>query len=83
MFALDESELGQTSLVTHSINTGEYPPIKQQPRRTPFRHKEKISQFINDMLEKKVIQPSSSVQASPIVLVPKKDGTQRFFVDYR
>ena len=83
VFALDESELGQTSLVTHSINTGDHPPIKQQPRRTPFCHKEKISQLVNDMLEKKVIQPSSSAWASPIVLVPKKDGTQRFCVDYR
>ena len=33
IFALDESELG---LVQHSINTGEYPPIKQPPRRIPF-----------------------------------------------
>ena len=35
------------------------------------------------MLEKKVIQPSSSAWASPIVPVPKKDGTQCFRVDYR
>ena len=83
VFALDESELGHTSLVTHSINTGDHPPIKQQPRRIPFCHKEKVSQLVNDMLEKKVIQPSSSAWASPIVLVPKKDGTQRFCVDYR
>ena len=83
VFALDESELGQTSLVTHSINTGDHPPIKQQSRRTPFCHKEKISQLVNDVLEKKVIQPSSSAWVSPIVLVPKKDGTQHFCVDYR
>jgi hypothetical protein len=28
VFALNESELGQTSLVTHSINTGDHAPIK-------------------------------------------------------
>ena len=35
-FALDDSELGHTSLVQHTIDTGDHPPIKQQPQRTPF-----------------------------------------------
>ena len=38
---------------------------------------------LKQMQEDKVIQPSSSPWASPIVLVQKKDGTLRFCIDYR
>ena len=35
------------------------------------------------MQESKVIQPSTSPWASPVVLVRKKDGTLRLCIDYR
>ena len=40
IFAIDESELRHTTVVKHSIETGEHSPIKQCPRRTPFVHRE-------------------------------------------
>ena len=82
IFALDDSELGCTSLVRHEIDTGECPPIKQHFRRVPFIHREKIAQMMNEMLEHGIVRPSKSAWASPMVLVPK-DGQLRFCTDYR
>ena len=83
VFALDDSELGRTSLVQHAIDTGDHPPIKQQPRRTPFIQRKKISKLIDEMQHRGVVQPSASAWTSPIVIVPKKDGTSQFCVDFR
>ena len=83
VFALESSELGTTGVVTHSIETGEQRPIRQQVRRTPFALRAKVDTLIQEMLEQDVIEPSGSPWASPIVLVRKKDGGVRFCVDYR
>jgi hypothetical protein len=42
-----------------------------------------IYQQIEKMLEDRIIEPSTSEFASPIVVVKKKDGQPRFCVDYR
>ena len=83
VFALDSSELATTDVVAHSINTGDHRPIRQPVRWTPFALREKVDKLVREMLEQKVIEPSESPWASPIVLVQKKDGGVRFYVDYR
>ena len=42
-----------------------------------------VSRQLLEMQKNKVIEPSSSPWASPIVLVRKRYGTHRFCVDYR
>ena len=79
----EKGELGRTSIVHHEINTQDAVPIKQTPRRLPGNRRQEVHQLLDKMLEQKVIEPSRSPWASPIVLVRKKDGTTRFCVDFR
>ena len=58
-------------------------PIRQRPRVLP-RYLEELSETeIRKLLELGFIQRSKSPWASPIVAVPKRDGTVRICIDYR
>ena len=76
-------DLGRTSIVSHEINTSGTRPIHQHPRRLPLSQRVEAEAEIANMLQRGVIEPSSSPWASHIVLVCKKDGTTCFCVDYR
>lgn len=57
--------------------------VKVRPYRYPQIQKEKIEIMIKEMLVEVIIQPSNTPFSPPIVLVKKKDGTWRFYSDYR
>lgn len=72
-----------TSFAVHRIDTGEHPPISVPPYRVPPGKKEIMRKEIDKMLAEGVIEEADSEWTSPVVLVPKKNGTIRFCVDYR
>ena len=83
VFSLTEGDLGTTQMVKHRIETGNVLPIRQQPRRnSPWKHDE-IERQVADLLHQGRVTESSSPWSSPVVLVAKKDGSQRLCVDYR
>ena len=83
IFSVGDTDLGRTSVVQMKLDTGDHPPVKQKPYKTPFAERPMVERQLDDMLEAGVISPSNSPWASPIVVVPKKDGSKRLCVDYR
>ncbi|KAL0173946.1 hypothetical protein M9458_029914, partial [Cirrhinus mrigala] len=74
---------GQTNVLSHDIHTPPGIIIRQRPYRVPEARRQAIEEEIQKMLKLGVIEPSWSPWSSPIVLVPKPDGTLRFCNDYR
>ncbi len=74
---------GQTNIIQHDIQTPPGVIVRQRPYRVPEARRRAIEEEIHQMLKLGVIEPSRSPWSSPIVLVPKPDGTLRFCNDYR
>ena len=58
-------------------------PFKEWYRRIPLYQYEKVKKHLQEMLDIGAIHRSTSPWASPVVLVCKKDGSLRFYIDLR
>jgi hypothetical protein len=82
IFAGDSEDHGWTNKVYHRIDTGEALPIRQHPMRLPLAKRAEVSEMLEDMQRRGILEESDSSWSFPIVLV-RKDGKLRFCVDYR
>lgn len=82
-FANDTCPFGRVHDHVHSIDTGDARPLYQAPRRESPSARATVREEVQKMLQAGAIRPSKSPWASPITLVPKKDGTTRFCIDFR
>ena len=83
LFATENSELGSTGLIKHSIDTQGKGPLRLRPYRTGRKQKEELERQIKEMMATNVIQHSTFPWAAPVILVEKKSGELRFCIDYR
>ena len=66
------------------IDVGIARPIAQRVRKVAPQFREKLADLIKGLLSAKIIQPSTSPWASPIVIIVKKNGVDiRLCIDYR
>ena len=78
-----DGSLGECSVICHEINTSTTRPISAVPYRQSPATARIVQKQVAEWLAIGVIRPSCSPWASPVVVVPKKDGSMRLCVDYR
>jgi len=61
----------------------EGPPVARPPYRQGEEKQKETREKVKDLLEKGVISESDSAWSAPVILIPKRDGTTRFVIDYR
>ncbi|XP_075779924.1 uncharacterized protein LOC142827821 [Pelodiscus sinensis] len=77
------AEPGQTTLIHHHIETEPRKTVCERVRPVPRRMWETVRGEVQKMLQWGVVEESFSEWRSPIVLVPKPDGSLRFCIDFR
>ena len=74
---------GRTDRIQHDIKLLTSEPIRTKGYSIPYKMRSVMETEIQDMLDLGLTEPSISPYSSPIVLVPKKDGSVRFCIDFR
>ncbi len=74
---------GLTSLIQHDVVLKPDATVRRLNYRIPERLQEVLKEEVNLMLRLGIIEPSKSEWCHPVVLVPKKDGSIRFCIDFR
>ncbi|GFU59021.1 retrovirus-related Pol polyprotein from transposon 297 [Trichonephila clavipes] len=72
-----------TLFIEHRINTRNHLPVAVPPYRMNPSKKEILKQEIDRLLSEGIIEECESPYASPVVLIPKPNGTFRLCIDYR
>lgn len=72
---------GTTGCMHYRLNSEV--PVSYRPYKMSYNEKLKVREIIQDLLSKGIIRDSESPYSSPILLVKKKDGSDRMCVDFR
>jgi hypothetical protein len=57
-------------------------PIFKRPYRIAANQLAELQEQLQELLDKGYIHPNASPWGEPVIFVPKKDGTQRMYMDY-
>ncbi len=83
VFSRHKLDLGTANNFQHTIKLKSDDPVYVKQFRIPESHRDALIAQVNEWLKLGIIQPAHSRFNSPIFVVPKKDGTMRFVLDFR
>ena len=74
---------GNTDLISHRIKLTSEEPVRSKPYPIPYNIRDELKKDIAEMVKLGVIRKSESPYAAPVVIVRKKDGSNRVCIDFR
>ena len=74
---------GRSKLSPCAIRLTDEEPVRVKQYPLPHSQHEAVNSEIAEMLKLGVIEPSTSPYTAPVLIVKKKDGKNRFCIDYR
>jgi hypothetical protein len=83
VFAWHKGELGQCSVGEHTIDTQGLPPCHMTPGRLSFWEEVEVNRQIQALVNLGKMRKNASKYVYKITLSMKKDGSRRFYGNYR
>ena len=83
VFSKNKNDLGKATLATHKIHLKHQAPIYVKQFPVPEAYRSQLNQQVKEWLKMGIITPTNSPYNSPIFVVPKKDGSPRYVLDFR
>jgi transposase InsO family protein len=83
VFSSNKNDLGCATNFQHTIHLQNTSPVYVKQFPVPEAYRPQLEDQIRDWLKLGVVQPTNSPYNSPIFVVPKKDGSPRYVLDFR
>ena len=74
---------GRTTLMEHDIKLTTDTPVRVKQYPLPYIMMQAVGDEVRSMIELGIIERSESPYCSPVIIVKKKDNTNRFCIDFR